>query len=265
MVEKEAVETIIRNYLKTAGKRFFGPVSRNEPSLIQDYNAISPFIAALVPDEISKAAWLQQNLTRMVELDLKNIALKIATARSGLSYLNYRVFGVVKQKRFNRIAEVIFQKTRPNWEVELNYIRTGHGQEIPVELYFDIYVEDYKTGRKYAFDLESHPPNEIAVREKKKKLLTLYSMSSIPVDEAYYVLPYLLPDQKVDFYARWFDMKNDSVVLMGDEFWNKIGGEGTYTAFIDAVNAIGDEYKEQIYREYLGIEPPPDAFSAKLR
>ena len=58
------------------------------------------------------------------------------------------------------------------------------------------------------------------------------------------------------FPARWFDMKNDEAVLIGDEFWEKIGGIGTYKAFINAVNEIGKEYKDRIYREFLGIEPP---------
>ena len=51
-------------------------------------------------------------------------------------------------------------------------------------------------------------------------------------------------------------MKEDKVVLIGDEFWNKMGGEGTYQAFVTAVNEIGAVYRERIYREYLGIEPP---------
>jgi len=53
-------------------------------------------------------------------------------------------------------------------------------------------------------------------------------------------------------------MKNDEVVLIGDEFWEKIGGLGTYKAFIEAINEIGTEYKNRIYREFLGIEPPPE-------
>lgn len=59
-------------------------------------------------------------------------------------------------------------------------------------------------------------------------------------------------------------MKNDEVVLIGNDFWDKIGGTGTYNAFISAVNEIGAEYKERIYREYLGIEPPGDFDSLKL-
>jgi hypothetical protein len=51
-------------------------------------------------------------------------------------------------------------------------------------------------------------------------------------------------------------MHNDSSVLIGDEFWELVGGEGTYNRFITEVNLLGKEYKERIYREFLGILPP---------
>ena len=56
-----------------------------------------------------------------------------------------------------------------------------------------------------------------------------------------------------------FNMKADSVVLIGDEFWDTLGGPGTYRSFISAVNEAGGVYKERIYREFLGIEPPREA------
>jgi hypothetical protein len=59
-------------------------------------------------------------------------------------------------------------------------------------------------------------------------------------------------------------MKEDKAVLIGEEFWDKIGGLGTYKAFIEAINEIGPEYKERIYKEYLGIEPPPNIYESKL-
>lgn len=67
------------------------------------------------------------------------------------------------------------------------------------------------------------------------------------------------------FPARWFNMKEDKVVLIGNEFWEKIGGSGTYQAFISAVNEIGLEYRERIYREYLEIDPPLNIAESKLR
>ena len=59
-------------------------------------------------------------------------------------------------------------------------------------------------------------------------------------------------------------MKEDEVVLIGNEFWERIGGIGTYQSFIEAINEIGLEYKQRIYREYLGIEPPEGAFDQQL-
>jgi hypothetical protein len=82
------------------------------------------------------------------------------------------------------------------------------------------------------------------------------------ITDAYYALPYnpygTRENYSWSFPARWFDMKSDKVVLIGDEFWEKIGGSGTYQAFIDALNEIGSEYKQRIYTEYLGIEIPED-------
>lgn len=57
---------------------------------------------------------------------------------------------------------------------------------------------------------------------------------------------------------RWFNMHEDESVLIGDEFWELIGGEGTYSNFITEINLLGKDFRERIYREFLGIEPPLD-------
>jgi hypothetical protein len=89
-------------------------------------------------------------------------------------------------------------------------------------------------------------------------------MEPVPVDGAYYALPYNpygpnKEDYKWAFPMRWFDMCGDPCVLIGDEFWDFIGGSGTYAHFVNEVNQLGKDYRERIYREFLGIEPPPDA------
>tara|TARA_B110000037_G_C17079440_1_gene489326 strand:- start:937 stop:1236 length:300 start_codon:yes stop_codon:yes gene_type:complete len=64
---------------------------------------------------------------------------------------------------------------------------------------------------------------------------------------------------------RWVDMNNDSSVLIGDEFWELIGGKGTYENFITEVSKLGQEYKERIYREFLGTEPTFNSIEDVLR
>ena len=93
-------------------------------------------------------------------------------------------------------------------------------------------------------------------------------MRPMKVDEAYYALPYNPYGRREDyawsFPGRWFNMKEDKVVLIGEDFWEKIGGFGTYKAFIEAVNDMGKEYKDRIFREFLGIEPPPESYETVL-
>lgn len=67
------------------------------------------------------------------------------------------------------------------------------------------------------------------------------------------------------FPFRWFDMNNDSSVLIGDEFWELIVGKRTYENFITEVNKLGQEYKERIYRECFGIEPTFNSIEDVLR
>jgi hypothetical protein len=85
-------------------------------------------------------------------------------------------------------------------------------------------------------------------------------MNEHPIDFAYYALPYNPYGKKEDyawtFPLRWFNMHKDSCVLIGEELWDLIGGEGTYEFFISEINKLGISYKERIYREFLGIEPP---------
>jgi hypothetical protein len=178
--------------------------------------------------------------------------------------------GKVKAERLRRISEILNSLEHPNpktgkrripdWDSELSYILEGRGKDIPVTVICDVYAHDKKNDLNYTFELKAPLPNSDQTKVSKEKLLKLYSMDPIQIDGAYYALPYNPYGQREEynwsFPARWFNMKEDKVVLIGNEFWEKIGGVGTYEAFINAVNEIGVEYKEIIYREYLGIEPP---------
>ena len=146
------------------------------------------------------------------------------------------------------------------WSEELAYVKSGGGNPIPVSVVCDIYVENTENGKKYAFELKGPLPNSDQTKVSKEKIFKLMCMENQPVNFAYYALPYNPYGKKENykwaFPLRWFDMQNDEAVLIGNEFWELIGGEGTYKSFINQVNKLGKEYKEQIYREFLEIEPP---------
>ncbi len=242
-----------------------------DPFLPDKHKAEKPLYAALVPKEIFKGSHFERRFVTPFGKAWEKLAIVAATHGLGHGVSEYKITGKVKQERLRRITETLNrlehaergkERIRPDWKSELKYVLEGGGKDIPVSVICDVYAEDKKNSKKkYAFELKAPLPNSDQTKVSKEKLLKLYSMEPLQIDEAYYALPYNPYGAKRELYdwsfpARWFDMKKDPVVLIGVEFWEKIGGLGTYDAFINAINEIGPEYRERIYREYLEIEPP---------
>lgn len=266
---KEAIQAVIKDLMD----RVMNRVLVEDPFIKEKFHADKPLYAALVPDEIFKGSHFERRFVTPFGSAWEQLA--IAAAQSGLGYgvKGHSIFGMVKSERLVRISQVLNAlehpqekgkgRTKPDWDSELAYVLEGGGEDIPVQIVCDVYAEDMANHKKYAFELKAPLPNSDQTKVSKEKLLKLYSMDPPKIDGAYYALPYNPYGKRENynwsFPARWFNMREDEVVLIGDEFWEKIGGLGTYQAFISAVNEIGKEYKERIYREFLGIEPP-DSF-----
>lgn len=115
-------------------------------------------------------------------------------------------------------------------------------------------------GRKLAFEIKAPLPNSDQTKVSKEKLLKLYAMEPRQVQGAFFALPYNpygnREDYKWNFPMRWFDMHKDPCVLIGNEFWDLLGGVGTYDVFVDVVRQLGQKYQAEIYRRYLELDPP---------
>ena len=265
---KEAIQSVIRVMMD----RVMNTVLVEDPFIKEEHKAKKPLYAALVPDEIFKGSHFERRFVTPFGGVWEKLAIVAANKGLGFGEKGRTITGKVNAERLRRIQEVLNnlehgkkgkKRIRPDWDNELKYILKGKSTKlIPVAVISDVYAEDKKNNKKYAFELKAPLPNSDQTKVSKEKMLKLYSMNPLQVDGAYYALPYNPFGKRKNyswaFPARWFDMKNDEVVLIGDEFWEKIGGLGTYKAFIEAVNEIGPDYKNRIYREFLGIEPPSE-------
>jgi hypothetical protein len=277
MNKKQYMKSAIQDVIKALMDRVMDRVLVTDPFIKEEHRAMKPLYAALVPDEIFKGSHFERRFVTPFGNAWQSLAVVAANAGLGYGTANYRIDGLVKSERLRRITEVLNtlehaekgkRKVQPDWETELKHILAGKGENIPVSVICDIYAQDTVSQKRYACELKAPLPNSDQTKVSKEKLLKLYAMDPPQVEEAYYALPYNPYGRRENyswsFPARWFNMKEDAVVLIGEEFWEKIGGIGTYKAFIEAVNEIGQEYKDRIYRDYLGIKPPPDADEAKL-
>lgn len=271
---KEAIQSVIKSMMD----RIMHRVLVEDPFIKEDHRAKKPLYAALVPDEIFKGSHFERRFVTSFGGTWEKLAIVAANEGLGYGVQRHSITGRINAERLRRIQEVLNslehaekgkQKIKPNWKEELQYILDGKNEElIPTTVICDVYAEDKKSDKYYAFELKAPLPNSDQTKVSKEKLLKLYSMDPMQIHRAYFALPYNPYGERANyswsFPARWFDMRNDEVVLIGNEFWERIGGMGTYKAFITAVNEIGKEYKDRIYREFLGIEPPVDLEEGNL-
>lgn len=268
-VRQASLRNGIQGVVNAMMERVLNKVLYEDPFLSDKFKAEKPLYAALVPDEIFKGSHFERRFVTPFGSAWEKLAIVAAKHGLGHAEAGYIVHGQIHEERLRRISEVLNRlehgktntgRIKPNWNAELDYINKGRGKQIPISLVCDIHVVAEDTGRKYSFEIKGPLHNSDQAKVSKEKLLKLHAMQPMPVEEAYFALPYN-PFGKRSLYtwshpARWFDMKNDKNVLIGDEFWNKIGGLGTYQTFISSINEIGKVYRDRIYREYLDIEPP---------
>lgn len=249
--------------------RVMDKVLITDPFIKEKHHSSKPLYAALVPDEIFKGSHFERRFVTPFGGVWEKLAQVAAEAYHGHCEMGKNITGEVGAERLRRIQEVLNRlehkkkgavKQKPDWDVELKYILEGGGKPIPTSVVCDVFIESKKTKKKYAFELKGPLPNSDQTKVSKEKMFKLLAMNPCKVDFAFYALPYNPFGKKADynwgFPMRWFDMHNDESVLIGNEFWDLIGGKATYKNFISEINSLGKEYRERIYREYLGMEPP---------
>lgn len=244
-----------------------------KPFIAEEFHKDKPLYAALVPDEIWKGSHFERKFVTPFGKAWQSLAVAVGKTYHGQCGQEVKVEGLVGKESLRRIQEVLnrleARDSQPDWDKELEYILAGGGEPIPVQVNCDILVRNTKSGETFAVEMKGPLPNSDQTKVSKEKMFKLLAMEGHPVDKAYFALPYNPYRTKENYLwgppARWFDMRHDPCVLIGDETWERIGGKGTYQFFIEKVNKLGKHYKERIYREYLGIEPPDGYDTDTLR
>ncbi|MFZ4702968.1 MAG: TdeIII family type II restriction endonuclease [Candidatus Methylumidiphilus sp.] len=278
MNKQERIAITIKNIVSKMMDRVMDNVLVNDPFIKEKHHASKPLYAALVPDEIFKGSHFERRFVTPFGRVWEQLAYVVALEAHGHCVMGHTIIGSVGSESLRRIQEVLnglehrkkgAEKINPSWEEELIYIQQGGGNPIPTSITCDIFIDSQENNLKYAVELKGPLPNSDQTKVSKEKMFKLLAMYPKQVDYAYYALPYNpygnKQDYQWDFPMRWFNMREDSCVLIGNEFWDLVGGTGTYEYFIREINVLGKEYRERIYREFLEIEPPINIKSYLLK
>jgi len=115
------------------------------------------------------------------------------------------------------------------------------GPEVERQIKADLYIGDFPGGEFFG-ELKSPKPNKDVCAESKKKLLYFLAMKGLQGQEGFAFLafpynPYVYREAYAHPYTKLvMDLVDE--VLIGEEFWNFIGGEGTYQTLLEIVAEV---------------------------
>lgn len=257
MSKHERVALGIKEVVSKMMDRVMENVLVNDPFVKETHHASKPLYAALVPDEIFKGSHFERRFVTPFGGVWGKLARVVAIEAHGNCSMGHTVNGTITMERLRRIHEVLSRlehtkgEEKFDFKTELEYIKKGRGQPIPVSVTCDIFMVDETTNTKYACELDKMTSDNFQIKASKEKMFKLLAMNPPQVDFAFYALPYNADE---NLLTKWFDIREDGCVLIGDDFWNLIGGEGIYNDIMNEINLFGKEAKQRIYKEYLDIE-----------
>jgi hypothetical protein len=256
MVDPQRLKETMRSVIAGMMDELVAGVETSESSRTGVPHEHDPLWAALIPAGVSRGADAEKRFQLLFDCTKRKLAAMIAAESMGYGAESYSIVGTIRTGRLKRIAQVLHQSEhseagqhapKSDWASELVFITRGRGERIPVRMICDLYAEDTSSKRRYAFELPKSAPDRYALKAVQEGLLKLYSMDRPQVDEAYVVLPY---ESVASKQADDWNLPAGRVVLTGDEFWEKIGGAGTYQALLDTARDVGIQY-EPVWRKYM--------------
>ena len=232
--------------------------SVEEPYDPAEFRRSSPFHARLVPDAIWRASKFERSfVTSIGQGVFEQVAIIVARGAGYHAARGHRETGELWSGQVSEIEQVLnnlrANRARPDWHAELARVAgaAGQGQKLQRSVTSDVYVKQLDS-TKHLYSLKTVKPNLDQAQVAKSDMLTLKAMDAANVVN--FALPYnpYITRAKYNWTQPFkiFDMRTDPCVLIGQEFWDDIGGTGTYTALLNVFEEAGEEFVPQI-KAYL--------------
>lgn len=116
----------------------------------------------------------------------------------------------------------------------------------------DLFLER-KNGEEIYFEIKGPKPNKNEMRAAKRDLLELYAMRAkegkkVKIYLGMYYNPYFPKPYERWTCLKFFDNGND--FLIGKDFWDFLGGDGTYEALIEIYENVGEEIRPVLEEKF---------------
>lgn len=209
---------------------------------------LKPFHDAILPEEFRKASAFERSFSTRLGATFEECARLIAAQHHAHAQRGYRMDATLDVDALNELENQLRRLDRRESVTIAEMIqailraRTGKSTAT-ARIIADLYVQKHD-GTEIYFELKSPVPNKGQCLEVMQRLLRiqLARHGSAPAVETYFAMPYNPYGGGRDNY-RWDYAKRylpfDDAVLIGAEFWDMLGGEGTYLSLLEIYYEVG--------------------------
>ncbi len=240
---KQEIKILLENIVLNAIKRTKVNLKTNK----------KPFHKALLDDEIIKLSSFERSFsTSFGQKYVEEISKILALASGAEAQRQHETMVSIYQGANDEIEKVIdnlkSNRAKPDWKSELGYIQAHNkGRTIVKKTISDLWMK--RDSVEHFFSIKTVKPNLDQTRIAKQDMLLLKAHD--PTYRTYFALYYNPTGHKQNEYAistpnKYFNMKTDQCVLIGKDYWDFVGGEGTYESLLELFDEVGEKTIEQV-------------------
>ncbi|MBM4171675.1 MAG: TdeIII family type II restriction endonuclease [Ignavibacteria bacterium] len=219
-----------------------------------------PFLARLIQDneKIAAYSFIHSMATTLGMSIYEEVSVIICQASCNEVFRNYGVGGVISKQQksvINKIVTELRNKERTSHiKKEAQEILTASTQNGTfqksgniADLYF------LRDNQEHFFEIKTVKPNIDVFEKSKTKLLEWIARKRKEV-KVFLAFPYnpYYPDPYVRFTEEgMMDHPND--FLIGEEYWDFLGGKETFSQLLEVFDEVGKEYKQKLINKFKEI------------
>lgn len=219
-----------------------------------------PFLARLIQDneKIAAYSFIHSLATTLGMSIYEDVSVIIARCDAKECFRNYGVGGAISKEQSSAIKKIITElrneERKANIELETAEIlkaSSSGGKFQKSGNIADFYMKRH--GVEYYFEIKTVKPNIDVFEKSKTKLLEWIARKRSPI-KVFLAFPY--NPYHPEPYSRFTEtgmMDSPNDFLVGEQYWDFIGGKNTFTQLLETFDEIGKEYKEKLQEKFKKI------------
>lgn len=219
-----------------------------------------PFLARLVQDneKIAAYSFIHSIATTLGMSIYEDVSVTIASESSEECFRNYGVGGAISKEQKAVISNIVAKlrngEREANIEEEKQEVldtSAENGEFQKSGNIADFYMK--RGGKEYYFEIKTVKPNIDVFEKSKTKLLEWVARRRIDIN-VFLAFPY--NPYHPQPYSRFTEvgmMDSPKDFLVGEEYWNFIGGDNTFPELLNTFDEVGKEFKERLKQKFKEI------------